>query len=243
MQLWPVNVIKCFHCSFVKHAFFFFNPPKYHRKTPLCFEQRESDHLNWLHWIAALMKLEWIQSAEVKGVVGGIKAQRRHLSGLKDGTRSPGKPTSHVQRAQQPFGSCTMLPSDPPEESQMSPSTLDCSPPQILVLCLAREHIPKYWPAHSSKKIKKKALGIFDQPEIWLSQTCFLCATGFMWRALVVTHSWHLFVCVKGSYLSVNGRSSMPGVFTCTRANSSYCLSSSTGTNCPDTIWFIAVFV
>lgn len=67
--------------------------------------------------------------------------------------------------------------------------------------------------------------------EIWLSQTGF-CVTQFMWWAFV----WgavgtRTLVCVKGSYLSVNGRSSMLKVLTCTRAKSSYWFRSSTGAN------------
>lgn len=82
---------------------------------------------------------------------------------------------------------------------------------------------------HSQVKV---LLGILDQLKIWLSQTR-LCLTRSMWwafvRAAVVTLP---LVCVKGSYLSVSGRSSMPGVFTRTGANSSSSwLSSCTGAN------------
>lgn len=188
------------------------------------------------------MKLEWIRSAEVKGVVGGIKGQKRRLSGWKGWhqvSRQTDEPCSTSTAAfwllhyaaQRPSRGITNV----SVYSWLLPST------DFSALSRMGAHTKKLTCTFRLKK--KKALGIFDQPEIWLSQTCFLCALGFMWRALVVTHSCHLFVCVKGSYVSVNGRSSMPGVFTCTRANSSYCLSSSTGTNSPDTKWFIAVFV
>lgn len=144
---------------------------------------------------------------------------------------------SHVQRAQQPFGSCTIA-AQRPSGGITNVSVYSWLLPSTDFNALSRMR------AHT--KILTCTFQLKKKKSTWnliITDLFSLC------NRVHVTSSRRnsllplVCVCVKGSYVSVNGRSSMPCVFTCTRANSSYCLSSSTGTNCPDNKWFIAVFV
>lgn len=119
------------------------------------------------------MKLEWIQSAEVKGVVGGIKGQRRHLSGWKGWhqvSRQTDEPCSTGTAAFWLLHYAAQRPSRGITNVCVYSGLLPSTDFNALSRTRARTKIL------TCTFQLTKALGIFDQPEIWLSQTCFsLC--------------------------------------------------------------------
>lgn len=113
------------------------------------------------------------------------------------------------------------LPSDSPDEYQMSQSPLDCF--SLWVYCSAvQQRTDMTLPCTLPGENPTRCIRLTENLIIMNSVLCN--------RIHVMSFCLPL-ACVKGSCLSVNGRSSMSGVFACTGANSTYWFTSRTGAN------------